>query len=687
MRRVRPSVVSLAFAAAVPLAFCGTASAQSPSKTDVVTTGSLRGAIETTAQPSAKISENSQLRAVLDLVAKGDVAGADRLIPGLARRSDRAVAEWMLMRALGNSPGLARLRQFNAAYPDFPAAAWMRRKTEDALFLERARPEIVRAVMGTSSPLGATGLAALAFAELAANEPVAAGLNGLAAYRQKNVSRDVAERLAAAFPDLITKDEIVLRAHRLILTQQVGEGLRLAATFGPGHAALAQALAHADRKGASEAILAKVPAELQGHSSFLLAKAQVLRRLERFAEARDVFFQAPRDAALLAEPDAWWIERRMLARKLIAHGDNAGAYRIAAEHAARSPNLRADAEFHAGWIALRRLGFAQTALIHFDASVEHAVAANWKSRAAYWRGRALDAGAVGVGSADAAFDEAARWPTTFYGQLAVSRRGDAVLDLPAVHADEGAGQRLALSLAGQAIDTLLAIGDRQSASALAIELGRIETDAAVIDAVARPFMALGDAVTVSAIGRLAVERGLPLAHLSHPTFGIPAFKPLAGSGGRETIYAIAHQESAFRADAVSTANARGLMQMLPSTAGRTAARFKVPFSPALLTANPAQSAMLGAAHVGELLEETRGSLPLVFAAYNAGGGRVREWIALNGDPRKDGADLVDWIELVPIAETRHYIQKVMANLQVYRARFDRDSALLTLPEDLASGRR
>ncbi|MGL5114887.1 MAG: lytic transglycosylase domain-containing protein, partial [Beijerinckiaceae bacterium] len=343
------------------------------------------------------------------------------------------------------------------------------------------------------------------------------------------------------------------------------------------------------------------------------------------------------------------------------------------------------AEFHAGWIALRRLQYAQTALIHFSASSKAAVAANWRSRAAYWRGRAIEAGALGD-TLDA-FAEASALPLTFYGQLAIARRGDMSLAVPVVEANATQREALDSSMTGRVIDLLISANLVSFAQPLVIDLARTENDAGIIAAAAEAFISRDDAVTVSAMGRVAVERGLPLAQLSHPTFGIPAFKPLPGSGARDIVYAIAHQESAFRADAVSTADARGLMQMLPSTASRTAARFKVPFSPALLTAEPARSAMLGAAHVGELLEETRGALPLVFAAYNAGGGRVREWIAANGDPRRAEVDAVDWIEMIPIAETRHYVQKVMANLQVYRARFAGDHAALNLSEDLTSGRR
>ncbi len=153
------------------------------------------------------------------------------------------------------------------------------------------------------------------------------------------------------------------------------------------------------------------------------------------------------------------------------------------------------------------------------------------------------------------------------------------------------------------------------------------------------------------------------------------------------VYAIARQESAFNPRAVSSADARGLMQMLPSTAARTASRFRVPFSPDRLLSDPSYNAMLGAAHLGELMEETKGSVVMAFASYNAGGHRVREWVQAFGDPRRPEVDVVDWVERIPFYETRHYVQKIMENMQAYRARFAGNRSALLISADMERGRR
>ena len=178
------------------------------------------------------------------------------------------------------------------------------------------------------------------------------------------------------------------------------------------------------------------------------------------------------------------------------------------------------------------------------------------------------------------------------------------------------------------------------------------------------------------VGKAAVQRGMALDHSAFPDFGVPGFQMLEGSAERSMVYAIARQESAFQHQAVSGAGARGLMQMLVSTARRTAQQAHVGFDASRLTSDAAFNAQLGAAHLGVLLNEHKGSYILTFAAYNAGGGRVKEWIGAHGDPRRPDVDAVDWIERIPITETRNYVQRIMENLQVYRLRLGERSGLL-----------
>jgi soluble lytic murein transglycosylase len=141
------------------------------------------------------------------------------------------------------------------------------------------------------------------------------------------------------------------------------------------------------------------------------------------------------------------------------------------------------------------------------------------------------------------------------------------------------------------------------------------------------------------------------------------------------VQAIARQESNFDPEAVSSANARGLMQLLPSTAQAVARRLGLRHQPGMLTTDPIHNLRLGAAYLDQLLARFAGTLPFAIAGYNAGPGRVDEWLGTYGDPRDGALPMLDWLELIPFGETRNYVQRVLENLTIYRAREPAAAAL------------
>ena len=674
------------FAAGVGL--CNPTLAQDRSASDSAVTATIAASKGTISFAAERFPQTGQLRSAAELYRRSDHAGGDAIAARITDRLARQASEWVAIRTAGRSVGFERLNRFLTENPAIPTRKWLLRKAEDALLIERIRAEKVLAFFGEREPEGPSGRAALASAKAATGQQALAHQLALAAYRDRTTTRDVAEFVEKAFPEIITPAEQILRAHRLILNNQRGEGLRLAASLGADQMKLAEAVAVAANKGESLSPLEAVSPSLKAHSSYKLALAQVLRRQDRLGEARNALHSAPHDAHLLADADEWWIERRVLARKLLDVGDAAGAYRVVAEHSAISVGKRAEAEFHAGWIALRYLDYPQTGLMHFNESARLAELVAAKSRAAYWQGRAIDAGAISdIRDASSAYAISAAYPATYYGQLAAKRLGHAMLHLPVTEATSVDESLFLESPAGRMLHQLLDADLADLALPMAIDFAKTAPSASQVDIIANRFANLGNAPAVLAIGRMATSQGLALEHHAFPTFGIPRYEPLPGSQDKAMVYAIARQESAFNPRAVSQADARGLMQMLPSTAARTAQRFKVPFSANRLTEDPAFCAMLGAAHLGELMEETKGSIVMTFASYNAGGKRVKEWVEAFGDPRKPGVDIVDWVERIPFYETRHYVQKIMENLQVYRARFGDNRSALLIGEDMERGRR
>ncbi len=220
----------------------------------------------------------------------------------------------------------------------------------------------------------------------------------------------------------------------------------------------------------------------------------------------------------------------------------------------------------------------------------------------------------------------------------------------------------------RAAEGLYAEGLDDLAAALAYEAARSWRDEAQIAAMAEVVKRRGDAATQVQFGKIAMLRGYAFDAMAFPATGVPAFVPLAHSADLASVYAVARQESEFIWRAASGAGAKGLMQILPSTAASTARRAGVAYDYTRLIVDPAFNTQLGAAFLGEVMEDEGGSLAMAFAAYNAGPGRVAQWIAAYGDPR-NGADPVDWVERIPFDETRDYVQRVSENLAVYRQRF------------------
>jgi peptidoglycan lytic transglycosylase len=177
------------------------------------------------------------------------------------------------------------------------------------------------------------------------------------------------------------------------------------------------------------------------------------------------------------------------------------------------------------------------------------------------------------------------------------------------------------------------------------------------------------------VGKAALNRGLPFDFYAYPVIGVPRFAEIGPEVNRSVVYSIARQESEFDPTAVSPAHAYGLMQVTPDAGRYVCKRAGIGFNLRRMKTDPVYDTALGSAELGGLLKDYRGSYIMTFAAYNAGRGNLEKWVKRYGDPRDPGVNAVDWVELIPFSETRNYVERVMENLQVYRARFGGGSRL------------
>ncbi len=376
---------------------------------------------------------------------------------------------------------------------------------------------------------------------------------------------------------------------------------------------------------------------------------------------------------LVADPEAWLKLRLELARGAMRDGDADLAYRIAAghralalgrplaEHGLVERQALIDTEWLAGWLALRRLNRPVEALTHFSRVRDAALTPVSQARGDYWAGRAAEA----AGSdARPYYAAAAAHADYYYGQLAAEHLGPTLtipLATPVAVSDRARREFERDDLVRITRD-LGELGDRARQTLFMKALvERAETPEQQ-----RLLVDLGKALDRPDLGVITgkaarVEGELALVDAAYPVLDLPP--ALAPSFAM--VHAIARQETQFDRAAVSATNARGLMQLEPSTASEQAAKLGLPYALARLIDDPVFNMTLGAAYYGRIRDNLAGSNLLAVAAYNAGPGNVRRFIAMNGDPRLPGTDPVDWVELIPFSETRDYVQRVLANAVVY----------------------
>ncbi len=620
------------------------------------------------------------LKSGLDALASGDVAQARTVRDGLPVSSlDRHILVWAIALKGGKFVASGEIADAARVLPNWPGLKTFRCNSEKALLRENPDAALVVRTFGGTQPQTAQGAIVLARAYLTLGDEAAA--RGMLSPFWRTAILEASDEAAIIkeFGPLIPLADHRFRMERMLYAERLASAGRVAALSGARELFAAWSAVLRGDKSAGK-LLDAVPAA-QRAAGYAFAKARLARRGKQVSTAAAIMIAAPKDRISLVDPDAWWIERRVLSRELVDLGDMKTAYAIVSNHAAESATNQADAEFHAGWYALRGLNDPKAAEAHFARIAAVAQGPLSFSRAYYWLGRTAEAG--GPGSARDYYDRASRFGTTFYGQLAAQKIGAAKLDMsdPAPSAADLfnfarrepviAIRRLEMAGANALADTLY----RDLAGQLASP-GEIGLLAGMAERRGNHYLALR-------VGKIALARGVPVGSLSHPVGVIPADADIGGAGAA-LAYAIARQESEFNITAVSGAGARGLLQLLPATARAVARRAGLDYSPARLTTDAGYNAALGAAFLGEQLRRFDGSYVLTFAGYNAGPNRAREWIERYGDPRgKDLDTVIDWIERIPYAETRGYVQRVMENYQVYKMRL---TGAYDIDRDLTNGR-
>lgn len=601
-------------------------------------------------------------------------------------------------RALQQSDGLgfSTYASFITTNPGWPGEDRMRRLAETGINPDSYDPRQVTAFFARFPARTAVGHARNATALMQVGRMDEARVAARNAWIGGSLSAADEARLLSLFGTSLTAADHDLRADKLLWGNDVSGAERILAYVSPARRPVYQARIAFRRKSSDAAMLMQM-AEPVGASDagFVADKAAWLRDTGNWVAARQ--YLANRPSLTYRPTDAEKFYEVLLGQARAAANDSqwSFAYGIASKIDDAVPpgidvsdqalGVRDDytsLAWLAGTTAFYNLNRPADAMTMFRRYAEAAKSPQTKSKGYYWAGRAaLQAG--DPATANNYFGQAGIYPDQFYGQLSLERLGRPIPPPPAAErpVQISAADRAAFESRSvvRAVKALGQMGYWQDQGVFARAIANsADNDVDHILAgqlaqnIGRPDMSV-------MVGRRAVSSGLT-------GYGATAFPrvpvPAQAQHSWTMIHAIARQESQFDKQIVSHAGARGLMQLMPGTAREQAGKMGMGYSPASLN-DPSYNIMLGSGYFQRMLDYYGGAYPLAVAAYNAGPGNVNKWIRASGDPRMPGADMLRWIEQIPIFETRNYVQRVLENAVVYeamnpeRARFRGTSAVLS----------
>jgi len=648
----------------------------------------LLGALAMGCQPgqaparAAESGETAEARAWLAARFRANDAGPPGPGQGAPSALAEALATWDWLRreprtpAEAPPPGLAA--RFLRDHPGWPGHTGIRRRAE-ALAADPATPEgDAAAFFALLEPETDAGRArhALQIAAIPGRAQEAFA-KARAAWRGGGFDEALEARLLERFGGAFTPGDHAARADQLVWAGRTTAARRLLPLLEAADRALIEARV-ALRTGAPEAaaLSGSVPAAAQRDAGLAFDRALWAERQGRTLEAEQILASADVAPGSVTAPVTWLSRRLDMGRAALRAGRAETAYRLLAGHrtharpadaAGRGLTERqrlSETEWLAGWVALRLLNRPADAARHFESMLEAVTTPVSLARGFYWLGRAEQARRRSA-EARAAFTRAAAFFDSFYGQLAAEELGGTPA-LPAAAPP-------AITAADRAA---FARAPLRRALALLGEMGERERQTLFV-------RALAETATTPAIARLAAEYA---GEVGRPDLAVWVWRAARAWGDRSTLelafprlpagapvppenwvlaHAIARQESSFDRTARSPAGARGLMQLMPATARDVAGRLGLAYEAERLFTDPAYNVALGAAYLARRRADFGGSPMLAIAAYNAGAGNVRRWIAERGPPGGTTHAAVDWVEAIPFQETRTYVQRVIENAVVY----------------------
>lgn len=627
----------------------------------------------------ASADGGKRLAQAIEAMRADDWPTARRIVAQIPDDAAKIYADWRRLRA--GDASWSEYPRFLAAHGDWPGLPLLRKVGEARIPVGRPAREIL-AYFQNDVPQTGTGALRLAAAYESVGQTENAHNAAILAWRTLDLAQSEREALAARYGKVLAPHHWA-RADHLIWEGEYNQALAMTRYLSAGQRKLVEARVALRRgqNGVTKMIDA-VPAALRKDPGLAYDRFRWRLRKDLWDGAEELMLASSASAKTLGRPEAWAGRRASMTRRAMRAQSYSKAYRLAANHnLAPGASGYTDLEWLSGYLKLIYLGEPAKAVEHFRNLRSVAVTPITQGRVWYWLGRAHEANGNGE-KATEAYTVAARFPTSFYGQMAIDRSGvSSTVDLGDLRKADWRSADFRASSVFKAGTLLHHAGERYEGGRFFAHMAETmsQSDQSKLGQylleIDRPNMALRVAKNAAKLGRININSYYPVTELADLAQTVPP----------ELVMAIARQETELNPEAISGAGARGLMQTMPATAKAMAKKIGVPYSRDRLTTDWKYNARLGIAYLREMLDRYNGSYVLAAAAYNAGPHRADRWIREYGDPRSPRTNTEQWIEKIPFNETRNYVHRVLESVNVYRARLTGTVAQMDIARDLKRG--
>lgn len=581
--------------------------------------------------------------------------------------------EWYSLIGSSQIADFPRIARFLAKHPDWPQKDLLVRRAEIALLSGGYGDQATRDWLSANPPQTTFGK----YKYLTTRGQALSNEVIINTWIEGDMTQQEEAAFLARHRSVISNQYTIARASRLIWEGKYGVAKKYIASLPATHQALmnARIALLTDSKNAN-GLLSRVPATLKDEEGLLYARAVWRKKHKLWDNIAEMVMKAPANSVYASK---WWPYRHIAIREALAKQQYTLAENLAARFGVLDRVDEAEALWLRGWIALSYRGKPSAALEDFKRLHSISQYPISKARGAYWAGLAAKRLGDNKRSQEWMYT-ASKYPTSFYGQLAAEELYSHLQVTSAKEASMAQVDAYAKRTPMAMLVLMMAEADAAEMSVPFINhlmhaTNRKEDRAAIVGLgirANRPDLSIRAAKEAMRYDLYYMQTGYPIVAVPPNVVVEP-----------QLIHAFTRQESMFYPRATSPADAKGLMQILPSTGKTLARRVGIGFSPATLY-EPMTNMRLGSYYLAELQDRFNGSLPMTAAGYNAGPGRPIQWSRQFGRP--GGGDLLrslNWLEMIPFSETRNYVQRVMENYQVYRWKFGQGTAKLNMKTLLA----